>query len=752
MPQNKELIKTEEELSGSESILHSFFDSPGVMRGIVDVVADDDVRHIVDNEVTAGFLGLTPEAMRGKLGSELGEPREVLRTWVSHYRQSQSTGKPVSFEYLDERGDHHAWLSAIVNYQGTKPEGQPRFAYSVIDITERKRAEEELRYHANLADNVSDAIISTDRELKIRSWNKAAEHMYGWQADEVIGLIGSDVLQTTFPEGLSREAISRDIFEKGGWEGELIQRTKDGRDLTVYARSMALKDRAGNVIGGVSISQDITERKRMEEMARIEERRLHSIIKISQYNAKSVQELLDYALDEAISLSESKLGYILYYSEEKREFTIHAWSKEVMKECSIAHPPTVYQLDHTGLWGEAVRQRRPIIINDFVAPNPLRKGYPEGHANLFRFMTVPVFIDDRIVAVVAVANKTGSYSDHDARQLTMMMDSIWSIVERKQMGWELQKSERKYRSIVEQSRDGITLVDESGYFIEWNPGMEALTGLKRDDILGRFSWDVQFDLVPDERRTFELYEQIKAVTTNALKTGKLPSVGELGERTVQRPDGTRLAIEEMPSIISTEKGYMFCSILRDITSRKKAEEEREHLISDLATEKALWQTTVENMLNLVTACDAEGLVTYINPAYLQLIERPMAEGISIEEHPDYYQLFGTDGTLFSPEDLPLQRAALTGQKVRNLEIIHRSASGCEFTTIFSAAPLYDAAGRLIGAVAVGHDITEQRRAEQELRRARNELELRVQERTSELMKAKEAAELPPKLNLSFWPT
>ena len=89
--------------------------------------------------------------------------------------------------------------------------------------------------------------------------------MYGWQADEVIGLKGSDVLQTTFPEGLSREAIAKDIFEKGCWEGELIQRTKDGRDITVYAKSMALKDEAGVVIGGVSISSDITERKRMEE-------------------------------------------------------------------------------------------------------------------------------------------------------------------------------------------------------------------------------------------------------------------------------------------------------------------------------------------------------------------------------------------------------------------------------------------------------------------------------------------------------
>ncbi len=145
------------------------------------------------------------------------------------------------------------------------------------DITERKQAEEELRYHANLVDNVSDAIISTDRELKIRSWNRAAERIYGWQEDEVIGQIGSNVLQTAFPEGVSREAIAKDIFEKGSWEGELIQRTKDGRDITVNARSMALKDEAGNVIGGVSISHDITERKQAEEALRVSEEHLRSL-------------------------------------------------------------------------------------------------------------------------------------------------------------------------------------------------------------------------------------------------------------------------------------------------------------------------------------------------------------------------------------------------------------------------------------------------------------------------------------------
>jgi HAMP domain-containing protein len=96
--QNEELTAAQEELREAnlelihrESLLRSLFDSPGVMRGIVDVVADDDVLHISDNVVTAHYMGLAPEAVQNKLGSELGEPPDILRLWIHHYRESERT-------------------------------------------------------------------------------------------------------------------------------------------------------------------------------------------------------------------------------------------------------------------------------------------------------------------------------------------------------------------------------------------------------------------------------------------------------------------------------------------------------------------------------------------------------------------------------------------------------------------------------------------------------------------------------------
>jgi len=161
------------------------------------------------------------------------------------------------------------------------------------------------------------------------------------------------------------------------------------------------------------------------------ERRMSCLFEISQHPFTNEQEFLDHALNEVITLTSSSIGYIYFYNEQKRQFTLNTWSSEVMKECSVMEQQTIYDLDSTGIWGEAVRQRQPILLNDFQSDNPLRKGIPEGHVALRRFLTVPVLIDGVIVAVVGVANKNNDYNESDVMQLTLFMDSVWKIAAKK---------------------------------------------------------------------------------------------------------------------------------------------------------------------------------------------------------------------------------------------------------------------------------------------------------------------------------
>jgi len=218
--------------------------------------------------------------------------------------------------------------------------------------------------------------------------------------------------------------------------------------------------------------------------------RLESLVRVSQYKFKNRQDLLDFTLNEAIQLTSSRIGYVYLYSETNKQFILNTWSKEVMDECRVMNPQTVYDLDKTGCWGEAVRQRIPIVINDYSAENPHKKGTPEGHVALRKFLTIPVIIDDEIVAVVGVANKTENYTQSDVRQLTLLMDSVWRIIEKekfveslKQAKKNAEESELRFKALHNASFGGIAIHDQ-GWILDCNQGLSEMTGFTSDELIG----------------------------------------------------------------------------------------------------------------------------------------------------------------------------------------------------------------------------------------------------------------------------
>ena len=132
------------------------------------------------------------------------------------------------------------------------------------DITDRKRAEEKIQYQAKLVEDVSDAIISSDLDFNIVSWNKAAESIYGWKAEEVIGKNIMDTITVEYPYD-DQEAVLKQFFEEGFWKGEVIQPRKDGTPINILTSVSLIKDIKGNQVGAVAINRDISERKLVEQ-------------------------------------------------------------------------------------------------------------------------------------------------------------------------------------------------------------------------------------------------------------------------------------------------------------------------------------------------------------------------------------------------------------------------------------------------------------------------------------------------------
>ncbi|HZI46790.1 MAG TPA: PAS domain S-box protein [Pyrinomonadaceae bacterium] len=141
--------------------------------------------------------------------------------------------------------------------------GKP-YQYVAIrsDITERKRAEEQNREQAALLDQAQDAILVRDLDQNILFWNKGAEKIYGWTAEEVVGRNAKDVL---FKEGSAQfDAARQSIIQHGEWQGEMHQTRRDGAEIIVQSRWTLVRDDQGEPKSILVINTDITEKKRME--------------------------------------------------------------------------------------------------------------------------------------------------------------------------------------------------------------------------------------------------------------------------------------------------------------------------------------------------------------------------------------------------------------------------------------------------------------------------------------------------------
>ena len=257
---------------------------------------------------------------------------------------------------------------------------------------------------------------------RIVSVNPRYESILGIPASSVVGKLATEAYGTDTPPYLSEFTTVLDTGKPYQFETYFPNMDRHFEiSVTTY--------RPGSF---ATIFSDITSRKRDEARIRANDARWKILWEVSQYEHEDERDFLDFALAKVLALTESRLGYIYHYDEVKQEFELNSWSRDVMADCAITKKQTCYELEKTGIWGEAVRQRRPIILNDFEAGHPLKKGYPEGHVKLFRYMTAPVFSRDHIVAVVGVANKETDYQETDVTQLQLFMQSVWALVERRE--------------------------------------------------------------------------------------------------------------------------------------------------------------------------------------------------------------------------------------------------------------------------------------------------------------------------------
>jgi len=215
---------------------------------------------------------------------------------------------------------------------------------------------------------------------------------------------------------------------------EALQQARDQLEKRVEERTAELME------ANKRLQSEIAERMASEEALRLDEARLEAMVRLNELATRvPSQQLAYFALEEAVKLTRSKIGFLGFISDDETEMHIHAWSGHVMQECAITNKPLSFKITEAGLWGEAVRQRKPIMINDYHDHKMWKKGYPEGHVCISRYLGTPVFDGERIVAIISVANKDDEYQDDDVRQLTLLMGSLLQLVQREKANEEVHR-------------------------------------------------------------------------------------------------------------------------------------------------------------------------------------------------------------------------------------------------------------------------------------------------------------------------
>ncbi|MEW5910544.1 MAG: PAS domain S-box protein, partial [Thermodesulfobacteriota bacterium] len=220
-----------------------------------------------------------------------------------------------------------------------------------------------------------------------------------------------------------------------------------------------------------------------------------------------LDDLLTKALDEISTITESPIGFYHFVDEDQKTLSLQQWSTRTLNEfCNAKGKGKHYGFDKAGVWIDSVREKKPVIHNDYEALSH-KKGMPEGHAKIIRELTIPVMREEKVVAILGVGNKPSDYTEKDLEIAAHLADTTWDIVLQKRMIEALFESENKWKNIlVSTPQIGIS-IDPDERIIFANDFFLKFTGWEAHEVLGK-NW---FDLFIPEKIRNEIRNVFNAV-------------------------------------------------------------------------------------------------------------------------------------------------------------------------------------------------------------------------------------------------
>jgi urea ABC transporter urea binding protein len=345
--------------------------------------------------------------------------------------------------------------------------------------------------------------------------------------------------------------LEHEVAERKTVEAAL-QRAKAESDDKVRERTRQLAKSIED------LKQQVVERRRGEAI-------MAARVRLLQLPTScSLGDLLRATLDEAEMLTSSQVGFYHFVEADQISLSLQAWSTNTtQKMCKAQGAGLHYSVDQAGVWVDCIRERRPVIHNDYLAL-PHRKGLPEGHSPVIRELVVPVTRGGLIVAVLGVGNRPTDYRETDVETVSSLADLAWDLVVGKRAEEALRAASRHARNLIETSLDPLVTINAEGQITDVNAATEKITGIERKRLIGT-----------DFTNYFTEPDRARAGYLKAFAQGQVHDY----PLTLRHALGRLTEVLYNASVYRNEHGEVLgvFAAARDVTQRKRAEEEKERL-------------------------------------------------------------------------------------------------------------------------------------------------------------------------------
>jgi PAS domain S-box-containing protein len=437
-----------------------------------------------------------------------------------------------------------------------------------------------------LTNDVKDyAIIMLDPQGHVYTWNMGAQRLKGYDWKDIIGqpisrFYTPEDLAAGKPAALLKQAETKGRAEDEGWRVR-----KDGTRFFADVVITALRDKAGELIGFAKITRDITARKQAEEallqlnkeLDQRVQRRTAELLRVTD-SMREALDMLDATLDGAFIFDAKTLRFS--YVNKGAIQQVGYSREELLEMTPVDIKPEFDEQKFRTTIAPLIKGEQPLLHFETI------HRHKDGH-------DIPVEINLQHVA--------------GGRERGRMIAIVRDISERKQAETALIESETKLRQITSAAREGIVMVDDEGQIKFWNPAAERLFGYSAEEVLGR---DIHALITPPQYR-----EQAGHGMASFRTTGQGPVVNKVVELPGQRKDGSLFPLELSVAATRIEGKWQAVGIVRDISERKQAEEERHQLTMRLAASNQ----ELERFAYVASHDLQEPLRTVAS--YLQLVER-----------------------------------------------------------------------------------------------------------------------------------